>query len=69
MKKSLKGFMRKQRVKEMILDSLKEYALPKEDDERIKEVQRMLKSFDWDGMEALICGSGQKRRDDANGKG
>ena len=54
---------------EMILDSLKEYALPKEDDERIKEVQRRLKSFDWDGMEALICGSGQKRRDDANGKG
>jgi hypothetical protein len=41
---------------EMILESLKEYSLPKEDDEKIKEIRSMLKSFDWDSMENLICG-------------
>ena len=41
---------------EMILESLKEYVLPKEDDKIIKELQRMLKSFDWEGMEGLIKG-------------
>ena len=41
---------------EMILESLNEYALPKEDDKIIKELQRMLKSFDWEGMEGLIKG-------------
>lgn len=45
---------------EMILESLKEYSLPEEDDKRIKEVHRMLKSFDWEGMEALICGDDLK---------
>ncbi|MBR1476959.1 MAG: response regulator [Lachnospiraceae bacterium] len=54
---------------EIILDNLKEYAIPKEDEEIIKEVHRMLKSFDWDGMEALISGLDQKRRDDTDGKG
>lgn len=41
---------------EMILDSLKEYRLPGEDAAKIAELTKMLKSFDWDGMEALICG-------------
>ncbi len=45
---------------EMILESLKEYALPKEDNEKIKEAQRMLKVLDWEGMETLICGGKNK---------
>ena len=39
---------------EMILGQLSEYALPEDDDKRIKELGRMLKMFDWDGMETLI---------------
>ena len=39
---------------EMILDSLSEYALPPEDDERMKKISSMLKVFDWEGMETLI---------------
>ncbi|MCR5098937.1 MAG: response regulator [Lachnospiraceae bacterium] len=39
---------------EMILDQLREYAIPEQDDKKIKELNRMLKVFDWDGMEALI---------------
>ncbi|MCR5251548.1 MAG: response regulator [Lachnospiraceae bacterium] len=39
---------------EMILEQLREYALPEEDDRRIGELEKMLKLFDWDGMEALI---------------
>ncbi len=39
---------------EMILEQLKEYALPKEDDRKMKEIDCMLRSFDWDGMEELI---------------
>ncbi len=41
---------------EMILDQLKEYALPEEDDRKIKELSKMHKVFDWDGMEKLISG-------------
>ncbi len=41
---------------EMILGQLKEYNLPKEDKEKVAELSRMLKVFDWDGMEALIKG-------------
>ena len=41
---------------EMILEQLKDYSLPKEDAGRMKELGRMLKVFDWDGMEALIKG-------------
>ncbi len=39
---------------EMILDSLSEFKLPPEDDERIRKISEMLKVFDWDGMEELI---------------
>lgn len=42
---------------EIILDQLNEYALPEEEDKKIKELSKMLKTFDWDGMEALIGGS------------
>ncbi|MCR4589680.1 MAG: response regulator [Lachnospiraceae bacterium] len=39
---------------EMILSQLKEYALPEEDERRVKELEGMLRLFNWDGMEALI---------------
>ena len=39
---------------EMILDQLFEYKLPPKDDAKLKELNKMLKVFDWDGMEALI---------------
>ncbi len=39
---------------ELILSGLEGYALPPEDDKKIKELTKMLNDFDWDGMEALI---------------
>ena len=39
---------------EMILEQLKEYALPQKDRKNFKEFEKMLKVFDWDGMEELI---------------
>ena len=39
---------------EMILNGLNEYELPPQDDEKVRALSKMLKSFDWDGMEALI---------------
>ncbi|WP_051212925.1 two-component regulator propeller domain-containing protein [Butyrivibrio fibrisolvens] len=39
---------------ELILNQLKEYKLPKEDKEKMTQLGKMLKSFDWDAMESLI---------------
>jgi signal transduction histidine kinase/DNA-binding NarL/FixJ family response regulator len=39
---------------EMILNQLKEYRLPKEDKDKMSEMAKKLKVFDWEGMEALI---------------
>ena len=39
---------------EMILEQLAEYKLPKEDSDKMDSLRRMLKAFDWDGMEELI---------------
>ena len=39
---------------EMILDQLKGYKLPAEDERLIKEIGKKLRIFDWDGMEELI---------------
>jgi len=39
---------------EMIINQLNKYKLPDADAEKIAELTRMLKSFDWDGMEALF---------------
>lgn len=39
---------------EMILEQLKEYKLPPEDQNKMEELSRMLKILDWDGMESLI---------------
>ena len=39
---------------EMILDQLKEYQLPKEDAEKMVEIEKLLKQLKWDEMEALL---------------
>ncbi|MDC7293385.1 response regulator [Butyrivibrio sp. DSM 10294] len=39
---------------EFILNHLKEYRLPKEDEEKVAELTQKLKVFDWEGMEELI---------------
>ena len=39
---------------EMILDELKDYALPGEDAQRVKELAGMLRVLDWSGMESLL---------------
>ena len=39
---------------EMILDQLSEYRLPEEDAKKVSELRKMLKLFDWDGMEEII---------------
>ncbi len=39
---------------EMILNQLKEYKLPDEDAAKMKELEKLLKSFEWDKMEELI---------------
>lgn len=39
---------------EMILDQVKEYKLSSDDASRISKLEKLLRSFDWDGMEALV---------------
>ena len=39
---------------EMILEGLKAYKLPKEDAEKMAELNRLLKQFDWDAMEKIM---------------
>ena len=39
---------------EMIIGDLKQYRLPKEDKEKIRQLTLLLKTFDWDKMEELI---------------
>ncbi len=39
---------------EMILKELAAYRLPAEDARRVKQLEKLLKALDWDGMEALI---------------
>ena len=39
---------------EMILDQLSAYKLPDEDAAKMKELSRLLKSLDWDGIEKLL---------------
>lgn len=39
---------------EMIVDNLTKYLLPEEDANKISELNRLLKKFDWEGMEDLI---------------
>jgi len=39
---------------EMILEQIRQYRLPPEDEKKFDELARLLKRFDWDKMEALI---------------
>ena len=39
---------------EMVLGSFKEYRLPKEDADKFKQIEKMLKKLDWDGIISLI---------------
>lgn len=39
---------------EMILEGLKGYRLPKEEAEKMSELEKLLKTFDWDAMEKLM---------------
>ncbi|MCR4611603.1 MAG: response regulator [Lachnospiraceae bacterium] len=39
---------------EMILDDLKDYRLPKEDEKKMDSLRKCLKNVDWEGMEELI---------------
>lgn len=39
---------------EMIIEQLKEYRLPPKDDKRVGELEKLLRSLDWDGMEELL---------------
>jgi hypothetical protein len=38
----------------MIIDQLKEYKLSSEDEKLVKEIEKKLRVFDWDGMEAIV---------------
>ncbi len=40
---------------EMIIGQLKTFALPEEDATKVAELEKMLRNFDWDGMEELIA--------------
>ena len=44
---------------EMILASMEEYHLPKEDAGRFQKLGTLLRQFDWEGMEQLLPGSGR----------
>ena len=39
---------------EMVLKSIKEYKLPKEDEERMKKLGEMLLELDWEGMKKIL---------------
>ena len=39
---------------EMVVDSLKGYALPAEDAAKIADIEKMMKTLDWDSMEQLL---------------
>ena len=39
---------------EMVLKSIKEYTLPKEDEERMKKISEMLLELDWEGMKNIL---------------
>jgi len=39
---------------EMILEQVGEYKLPDEDAKLMKEIEKKLKAFDWEGMEELV---------------
>ena len=40
---------------EMIVGQLKGYKLPEEDQEKVNKLEKMLKAFDWDGLEEIMA--------------
>ena len=40
---------------EMIIGQLKEYKLPDDDKDKVQKIEKLLKVFDWDGLEALMA--------------
>ena len=40
---------------EMILGNLKDYELPNDEEKRVTELEKMLRNFDWEGMENWIA--------------
>ena len=42
---------------EMVLNSMKEYTLPEEDEKRFREMGQKLLDLDWDGMKTLLPGN------------
>jgi len=39
---------------EMVINQLKEYKIPDEDKAKADKLEKMLKLFDWDGMEEIL---------------
>ena len=39
---------------EMVLSELNEYALPPEDEKKVKNLEKLLRKFEWDNIEAMI---------------
>lgn len=39
---------------EMVLSEIKEYKLPPEDEKKVKNLEKLLRNFDWSGIEAAV---------------
>lgn len=39
---------------EMVLSELNEYALPPEDEKKLKKLEKLLRNFEWDNIEAMV---------------
>ena len=39
---------------EMIVSQVREFRLPDEDNKKFSELEKLMKTLDWDGMESLI---------------
>jgi HPt (histidine-containing phosphotransfer) domain-containing protein len=39
---------------EMVLSELNEYSMPADDEKKVKYLEKLLRNFDWDGIEALV---------------
>ena len=49
---------------EFILTQMQEYALPREDENKVRELVKKLRMLDWDGMEVLLANGGNSGGDD-----
>jgi len=39
---------------EMVLSELNEYKLPPEDEKKVKNLEKLLRNFDWGNIEAMV---------------